>query len=173
MTLLTGYSSYNRLYLDSSCRRYDLKLKVRFWVRDLTGARRSGPRAPYDQPCPATAPARLSPVPERGRRGTGESGRVGDDPRVSTRSVDEIMSTGATSPTTNLGREELAEVLGVAPHTISGAAHAGYLCRGHPVHEWAVWHPRGNEVLHYKVPSSVIRDEVPPEEYARYNVKRY
>lgn len=65
----------------------------------------------------------------------------------------------ANSPTKQLDREELAEILDVAPHTVSGAAHGRFLCRGHPVHEWAEWHPRGNQVLHYEVPLKVIRNE--------------
>lgn len=67
------------------------------------------------------------------------------------------MST--TISTEKLSRGELAGMLGVAPHTISGAAHGRFLCRGHPVHKWAVWHPRGNQVLHYEVPQGIVYKE--------------
>jgi len=83
------------------------------------------------------------------------------------------MSTDTTHRTTKLDRSELAEVLGVEPHTISGAAHGNYLCEGHPIHEWAVWHPRGNQVLYYQVPVGIIRDEMPRSDYAKFDAQRY
>ncbi|WP_148278300.1 helix-turn-helix domain-containing protein [Salinibacter ruber] len=61
--------------------------------------------------------------------------------------------------TEKLDREELADMLGVTPNTVSGAAHGQFLCRGHAVHEWAVWHPRGNQVRYYEVPKEIIRKE--------------
>lgn len=65
------------------------------------------------------------------------------------------------SSTRRLDRKELAEILGVVPHTISGAVHGEYLCRGYPVYEWAEWHPRGNQVRHYQVPVQILEEEAP------------
>lgn len=64
-----------------------------------------------------------------------------------------------TTATQELDRNQLAEVLGVEPHTVSAAAHGQFFCRGYPLHEWAVWHPRGNEVQYYEVPICVIQTE--------------
>lgn len=71
------------------------------------------------------------------------------------------MSAPTRESTVTLSRCELAEVLGVAPNTLSGAAHGKHLCQGYPVSEWAVLHPRGNHILRYKVPSRVVEEEAP------------
>ena len=72
--------------------------------------------------------------------------------------------------TAKVDRRQLADILGVRPPNISRAAHKKYLCQGFPVHEWAVWHPRGNQVLHYQVPKPILRDLLPPSEHIIYGL---
>lgn len=71
-----------------------------------------------------------------------------------------------STDTRKLNRNQLAEALGVEPHTVSGATHGRFLCQGYPLHEWAVWHPRGNEVRYYEVPTHALQTE-PSEEQTR------
>lgn len=64
-----------------------------------------------------------------------------------------------------LSGTELAGLLGVAPSRISQAVHRGWHVYDHPIFEWAVWHPSGHKVRHYKVPFKVVEEEMPdPEE---------
>jgi hypothetical protein len=72
--------------------------------------------------------------------------------------------------TAKINRPELAELLGVQPPTLSRAAQEKYFCRGYRVWEWAVWHPRGNQVRHYEVPKEILRDLVPPSEHIKYGL---
>lgn len=72
--------------------------------------------------------------------------------------------------TAKVRRRQLAELLGVAPAAISRAAHDKYFCKGYPVWEWAVWHPRGNIVRYYEVPKEILRDLVPPSEHHIYGL---
>lgn len=72
--------------------------------------------------------------------------------------------------TAKVDRVTLAELLNVAPGTISRCAHRDYFCRDFPIFEWAVWHPRGNQVRHYEVPKEILRDLLPPSEYQNYGL---
>lgn len=67
--------------------------------------------------------------------------------------------------TVHLSREELAEVLGVEPNTLSSAAHDRYRCQGYSVSNWAVFHQRGNQILRYEVPLRVIKKEAPDSQH--------
>lgn len=60
--------------------------------------------------------------------------------------------------------KELAEILDVAPATLSQAAKNGHRCKGHPVSQWAVRNENGR-LLHYEVPeeAGLSRTEVPAE----------
>lgn len=72
--------------------------------------------------------------------------------------------------TAKVNRRELAELLGVRPAAVSRAAHETFFCQGHPVFEWAVWHPRGNKIRYYEVPKPILRDLVPPSEHYIYGL---
>lgn len=52
---------------------------------------------------------------------------------------------------------DLADLLGVAQATVSGAAINDHLCRGYPVSEWADKNTRGR-ILGYNVPDEIFRD---------------
>jgi len=60
--------------------------------------------------------------------------------------------------TTQLDRNEVADLLGVKPNTVSNAAHNKFICQGYFVYDWAVWHPKGNMILHYEVPNDIIEE---------------
>jgi hypothetical protein len=72
--------------------------------------------------------------------------------------------------TAKVERRSLAQMLGVTPNAVSTAAHEKYFCKGYPVFEWAVWHPRGTKVRHYQVPKDVLRDLVPKDEHYIYGL---
>jgi hypothetical protein len=76
-----------------------------------------------------------------------------------------VHATMRDPSTVHLSREELAGVLGVKPNTLSSAAHGRYRCQGYHVSKWAVFHPRGNQVLRYEVPLSVIEEEAPESQH--------
>lgn len=81
-----------------------------------------------------------------------------------------MPSVAEEKDTAKVKRRDLAELLGVRPAVISRAAHEKYFCQGYPVFEWAVWHPRGNQVRHYEVPKEILRDLVPPSEHIIYGL---
>ena len=72
--------------------------------------------------------------------------------------------------TAKVDRQTLADMLGVQPQTVSRASHGKYFVKDYPVFEWAVWHPRGGQVRHYRVPKSILRDLVPPSEHMIYGL---
>lgn len=72
--------------------------------------------------------------------------------------------------TAKVKRMDLARLLGVSGAIISRAAHEKYYVQGRPVFDWAVWHPRGNQVRHYRVPKDILRDLVPPSEHIIYGL---
>ena len=65
---------------------------------------------------------------------------------------------------------QLAEMLNREPASVSQAAHKKFFCNGHPVFDWAKWHPRGNKVMHYEVPVHVLRDLVPSFEHDKWGL---
>jgi hypothetical protein len=80
------------------------------------------------------------------------------------------MPAVAAEDTRKVTRDQLAELLNRRPETVSQAAHQKYFCNGHPVFEWAEWHPRGTSIRHYNVPVHVLRDLVPSSEYQRWGL---
>jgi hypothetical protein len=66
---------------------------------------------------------------------------------------------------------ELAELLGVAQATVSGAAINDHLCSGYPVAEWAEKNVRGR-ILGYDVPDEVYQELTGQKVKKRSDVKR-
>lgn len=69
-----------------------------------------------------------------------------------------------------VSRGDLADMLNRNPSTLSQAARDTYFCNDYPVFEWAVWHPRGNEIRHYDVPVRFLKERLPKEEWTRYGI---
>lgn len=59
--------------------------------------------------------------------------------------------------TKKLSGKKLAELLDVAPASLSGAAKKDHLCKGKPVAEWAVRNERG-KLLEYELPENRYRE---------------
>jgi len=59
--------------------------------------------------------------------------------------------------------QALAEVLGIRPQTLSGAVRQGHRAAGYVITDWAIWHPRADQVIGYDVPWAVAEALLPPE----------
>lgn len=81
-----------------------------------------------------------------------------------------MPATVADEQTRRVSLRDLAEMLNRTPAAVSQAAHRKHFCKGYPVFKWAEWHPAGNQIRFYMVPTYVLRDLVPPEEYDRWGL---
>lgn len=67
-------------------------------------------------------------------------------------------------------QKDLAAMLDRTPTALSQAVRRTYYCADYPVFEWAKWHPGGKQIEAYEVPTQVLKELLPEQEWSKFGI---